>query len=504
MANQIKAGVVLTYLTLFFNSVIGLLYTPLLTSKLGQAEYGLYALATSVVGSLTILDFGFGNALVRYTAKFRAEKNEQKLKELFGMFFVIFCVIALVALIIGSVLYFNTSALFSRSMTSAEVEKTETLVLLMVFNLCFTFVMSVFHSIVVAYERFVFQKVVNLIRIVLNPLVMVVFLFLGYKSVCLVVTHTLFNVLTLCADFLYCRRKLKVRFSFARFDTALLKEISLYSLWIFLNAIMDKVYWSLGQGVTGVYCGAKMVAVYGIAIQLQQMYMSFSTAISGVLLPRITSMVTVEANDKAVSDLFIRTGRLQFCVMGLVLSGFAVFGRAFINLWVGESYAQSYYICLMFFVPLLVPLIQNVGICILQARNRMRFRSLSYLVISLVSLVVSLPLTKRYGIMATALCTSAALVLGQIVLMNVYYKKVMHLDIPAFWKEIIKMSVAPIAFTLVAFKAMDYVLIENYLQLGLYALVFCVVYFTVFWFCSMNSYEKGLVSGFCRKVTRKH
>ena len=79
--------------------------------------------------------------------------------------------------------------------------------------------------------------------------------------------------------------------------------------------------------------GTKIVAIYGIAIQLQQMYMSFSTAISGVLLPKITSMVSVSGNEKAVSELFIKTGRLQFIIMSFVLCGFTLFGRQFIELW---------------------------------------------------------------------------------------------------------------------------------------------------------------------------
>lgn len=42
---------------------------------MGQSEYGLYALVASVITYLTILDLGFGNAIIRYTAQFRAEKK---------------------------------------------------------------------------------------------------------------------------------------------------------------------------------------------------------------------------------------------------------------------------------------------------------------------------------------------------------------------------------------------------------------------------------------------
>ncbi len=503
MPNQIKSGAILTYLTLFLNSAIGLIYTPFLTRSLGQGEYGLYSLVVSVVSNLKIIDLGFGNDLIRYTAKFRAERNDQKLKELFGMFFLIFCFVALVSLIVGAVLYFNIENLFSRTMSQEELGKMRIMMLLMIFNLAFTFVMSVYRSIVVAYERFIFQKVINLIRIILNPLVMVVFLLFGYKAITMVVLQTVFNVLTLVADWIYCKKKLNIQFAFTKFDISLLKEVCLYSFWIFLNAIMDKVYWSLGQGVLGVYCGAKIVAIYGIAIQLQQMYMSFSTAISGVLLPKITSMVAVGGKDKEVSDLFIKTGRLQFAIMGFVLSGFVVFGWQFIDLWVGKEYEQAYTICLLFFFPLLVPLIQNVGINILQAKNKMKFRSVSYVIISLVSLLASLPLTKHYGAMGTAASTAAALCLGQIIIMNIYYHKQIGLDILGFWKEIFKMSLAPIAVTLLGLWALSLVCIENFIQLfaaiGLYALVFIAV----LWFFSLNSYEKGIFGGMLRKILRR-
>lgn len=502
MPNQLKAGAILTYVTLFLNSVIGLLYTPFLTLKLGQAEYGLYSLVASVVGSLTILDFGFGNALIRYTANLKAKKQEQKLKEMFGMFFVIFCGIALVALIIGLIVYFNTENLFSRNMTDEELRKMKIMLLLMIFNLCFTFVMSVYRSIIVAYERFVFQKVINLIRIVLNPLVMVIFLCYGYRAITMVVLQTIFNVLTLLADYYYCKRKLDIKFVFGKFDFAFLKEVCLYSFWIFLNAIMDKIYWSLGQGVLGVYCGTKIVAIYGIAIQLQQMYMSFSTAISGVLLPKVTSMVAVKENDKAVSDLFIRTGRLQFIIMSFVLCGFTLFGRQFIELWVGESYSQAYTICLLFFFPLLVPLIQNVGITILQAKNKMKFRCVSYVIIAFVSFLVSLPLSKHYGAIGCAASTAGGLVLGQIIIMNIYYEKRIGLDILGFWKEIFKMSIAPILISILSYQLLDYVIIDSYFDLIVAIVLFTVLYLPIFWFASMNRYEKDLFGGMLTKILR--
>ena len=91
---------------------------------------------------------------------------------------------------------------------------------------------------------------------------------------------------------------------------------------------MDRIYWSTGQFVLGMFKGAAVVAVYAVAIQLQAIYMGFSTAISGVFLPKVTAMVTKENNEKAISDLFIRTGRIQYIIIAFILTGFVVFGKS--------------------------------------------------------------------------------------------------------------------------------------------------------------------------------
>ena len=115
--SEVKAGAILGYATIAVNNVVGLLYTPFMLRMLGQTEFGLYSLVASVVGYLTILDLGFGNAIIRYCAKFRAENKLEEQYELFGMFFKLYCLIGLVALVGGIALYLNVDALFDKSMT---------------------------------------------------------------------------------------------------------------------------------------------------------------------------------------------------------------------------------------------------------------------------------------------------------------------------------------------------------------------------------------------------
>ncbi len=334
---------------------------------------------------------------------------------------------------------------------------------------------------------------------------MVLLLVVGYKAVAMVVVTTIFNVVTLFINLWYCKYRLSIKLRFARFKWNFLKEVSVYSFWIFLNAIMDRIYWSTGQFVLGIYRGAVAIAVYAVAIQLQSMYMLFSTAISGVFLPKVTAMVTRDNNEKTISDLFIRTGRLQYIVMAFILSAFIVLGKAFIRLWAGEGYEDAYYIGLMFFVPLTIPLIQNLGIVILQARNQMRFRSLLYVVIALASLGLSILLAKPYGGYGCAFATSLALLVGQVIIMNIYYQCKQHLDMIRFWKEIAKMSIVPAALVVaglfVAHSALFHTV--TVLKFCVCGLIFACLYGIAFWSFSMNREEKNLMIRPLMILTRK-
>lgn len=501
--NQLKAGVVLNYVVIFLNTVVGLLYTPYMLRMMGQSEYGLYSLVASVIAYLTVLDLGFGNAIVRYTAKFRAEKKTEEQYEMFGMFFLLYLVIGIIAFGIGLGLYFNVDTLFGNTMTAVELDRARIMMLLLVANLAFTFPMSIWGSIVQAYEDFVFQKSLNIIRIILNTVVMICLLHFGYKAVAMVVVQTIFNVLTLVLNFIYCRRKLNIHiyFRFKHFHWGFLKEVAIYSFWIFLNAIMDRVYWSTGQFVLGAMVGTAAVAVFAIAIQLEGMYMQFSTAISSVFLPKVTAMVATNRSRKEISDLFIRTGRIQYIVLAYILSGFIIFGRQFIELWAGAGYSDAYIISLLFFIPLTVPLIQNLGITILQARNEMKFRSVLYIIIALVSLAMQIVLTRYFGGIGCAMGVSGALVVGQILIMNVYYRRRQDLDIKTFWKEISKMSIIPIVLI---FSSMlvtrHFFALDSWGKLILGIAAFSLVYIPLFFRFSMTDEERNLFISMFHKI----
>ena len=93
------------------------------------------------------------------------------------MFFVIFCIIGVIAGILGLVLYFNVENIFVNTMTDKELRKAKVMMLILSLNLLITFVFNIYSSIITAYEKFTFQKLMSILNTILKPLVMIPLLF---------------------------------------------------------------------------------------------------------------------------------------------------------------------------------------------------------------------------------------------------------------------------------------------------------------------------------------
>lgn len=271
--NQRKAGAVLSYVNILALILVGLLYTPLMLRFLGRSEYGLYALIGSFVGYLSVLDMGLGNTIDRYISINRVQGSKTREAELNTLFLLVYCGLGCLAAVIGTWIYFHLDNIFGASLTLGEMNRARIMTALLVFNIAVSFPLGLFSAVMTVYERFIFLRVSNILRVVINPLIVLPMLYLGYGSVMMVVVSTMLNLACLLANAGYCFRYLHIRFRLGTYSGIFLWEIAVYSFFIFLNVIMDKIYYSTGQFILGIVSGTQAVAVYAVAIQIILMYM---------------------------------------------------------------------------------------------------------------------------------------------------------------------------------------------------------------------------------------
>lgn len=492
----------ISYLNLLIGNIIPFIYTPIMLRMLGQAEYGLYGIAQSIMGYIGLLNFGIGGSIVRYLSKYRSMGDKEQEERVAGLFIKIYSAICGMILCAGFLFAANIS-LYDRSLNAQEVEILRKLVILMTLNTAVFLPFSVFSSVVIAHERYIFQKLISMVTSIVSPLLNLGMLYLGFGSVGLVAAATVLNFLTYGIYTWYSMRRLGIKPRFGKAVPGLLGEILHFSAFVFLASIVDVLYWSTDKLIIGWALGSVATAVYNIGASFNVYVTSLSTAISGLLIPRLTEMVVKDAPKEEFTNLFIKVGRLQFVIISFIISAFIAFGRQFIALWAGPEYGVSYYIALMTMIPVTVPLIQNTGLNILYALNKHKFRSIVYACIAVVNVVLTFWWVETHGIIGAAAATCIAYVAGNILIINWYYYRKIGIDIPLFWKNILTMSPVMVLMGVAGWFVLDAIAVDSWLVFFSLAAAYTVLYFLLAFRFMMNDYERQTIKKPLVKVLHK-
>ncbi|MBQ8549934.1 MAG: oligosaccharide flippase family protein [Clostridia bacterium] len=506
-ANQLKWGSSLSYIQMALNILIGLLYTPVMIRLLGDSEYGLYNTVSSTISMLSILSLGIGSGYIRYYAKYKAANDKDSIYRLNALFLVIFSIIGTVAFVCGIFLSNNLRIVFDEGLTAKEYEIARVLMLLLAFNLAISFPASLFSHIITAHERFIFLKLLGMVRTVFSPLITLPLLLMGYRSIAMVTVTVSVYLLVDLIYFLYVVFVLKEKFVFGKVENGLFRSLMIYTSFIAINLIVDQVNSNLCKFLLGRFHGTTVVSVYSVGYTIYTFYMMFSTSVSSVFTPRIHGIVNndkIPDKRKSLTELFIKVGRIQFIILSLIATGLIFFGKAFIvNYWAGANYGDAYFVVLLLVIPSTIPLIQNLGIEIQRAQNKHKFRSIAYLFMAAINFALTWVLAQRYGAIGATIGTATALLLANGFVMNIYYHKKCNIDIIAFWKSILRMTPALLPPAVIGILALKHINQGSILQfLGAIA-VYAVVFAASMWHLGMNDYEKDLVRKPLSKILRK-
>ena len=137
-------------------------------------------------------------------------------------------------------------------------------------------------------------------------------------------------------------------------------------------------------------------------------------------------------------------------------------------------------------------------------QKKHKFRSIIYAIIAVVNVISTYMAIPKYGIIGAAVCTAIAYVIGNGIIMNIYYYKVTKLDIPKFWLNIAKISVVPVIFSIAGLYIVNKILIINSIKLFLIEVIaYSVLYIVCIWLTSMNQYEKSIFYDMIKFIKKK-
>jgi O-antigen/teichoic acid export membrane protein len=498
MMSQRKVGAVLSYLNIFAKNLVAFLYTPFLLRFVGQANYGLFQMTNSVMVSLSLLSMGFSSAYVKFYITYKTKNEFDQLKKLNALYLILFGCISVIALIIGTILVLNTGAIFGRSLSASEIQLTKYLMAIMVLDVAITFISSVFDSNITVNEQFIFQQSRQLMQTFLVPMICIPLVFMGVGVLSIEITQISVTTLFLILNINYCIGKLNMHFDFTNIDFSLLRDLGMFSFFIFLNQIVDLVNNNVPNFILGMFQGAKMVATFAIAVQVKNMFFMLSTSLSNVFVPRVNKLVNLEKGTDVLTDLMIKVGRIQMALLFFVLGGFIVVGKFFVRLWAGRENIEAYYLVIIMVLPSIIPLCQNVGIEIQKAMNKHIFRSVIYVVFAGINILITIIGSFYFGLIGASMGYVVAIVFANGVLMNWYYYKKIQLNVKRYWIQTVKIII-PFLISISLFLSLQlYWNVDSIWKFIMFGVGYSTTYIWIYVKFVMNKYEKNILSHFVK------
>ena len=435
--SQLKKGALISYVNIALNIGVGLIITPFIIKKLGDSEYGLYTLIGSFVAYLSIMDLGLNNAIVRFTAKYQANGDKKEEENFLAVSLIIYVIIGFLIAFGGGIMFLNIDNLFGETLTQLQLHKAKIMLLILIFNIAVTLPGGAFTGICTGHEKFVFPGLLNIFKYVIRASLVIVIFNYKASAIGLVIIDTVMNLLFIVVSIYYVFERIHVKIKLHHFKWNFINEILGYSIWVFVFGLVYQFQWRTGQVILGTNNSTVVVAVYGIGVMLGIYFTTYGNVINRLILPKAVQSVSKNLAPKVLTLQMIKVARITLIILFYVFGGFLLFGQDFILLWVGPVYKTSWLVSLLIMVVYLLPISQGYAHALLEAKKLLRFKSLSFLIASIIGIVTGGILSRHYGAKGMIWGIFLPLFIQQWIIMNYYYHKKLHLNLIKFFKHII-------------------------------------------------------------------
>lgn len=436
--SEIKTGIILNYISLALRFAVGFFMSPFILAYLGPSEYGVYMIAGSIISWLAMCDFGLTASTTKFLSEYQAKGDTEGEAHYLGNVAALFTIVGIVVLAAGLCIFPFLGDIFDK-FTAEELRIYRILYLMTLFNCALMFPGRSLEGIASSRQKFKYPGIVGLTASTLSIIGTITLLLLGYRSIALTALSISLGILGLVWNIFYCFRILKARMTWRGWDWPLCRTLFAFSVWMFLDRLINIMNTGSGGFIIGMTQGADEVTVYSYGLTIFQHFFTLSGCIAGLFLPRVVGMVVKGASNAEQTNLMIRIGRFQLIILGVVYFGIILFGQEFFTLWIGDTLGARTVDCWFVTIAILIPygflLLQALGWQILQARNAMKYRVSVMIVSSFLSMVAGYILSIHWGCRGLAIGTSISIILGQGLFMNWFYWKKLGLEIPRFFKE---------------------------------------------------------------------
>lgn len=429
--SQIKIGAILSYISIALNIVAGLLYTPWMVDQIGESDYGLYTLANSLI-TLFLVDFGLSAATSRFVSKYVAEGRQDKADSFLGAVYKLYFIIDALICAVLLVMFFFLEHIYV-SLSPIELQKFKAVYCIAAGFAVVNFPFVTLNGILTSYEKFIQLKLADIIHRLCSVGLTVWALYDGLGLYALVAANAASGLVTLLYKFVVVKKSTPVRVDFGHQEKTVYKSIFSFSAWTTVAILAQRLIFNITPTVLGIVSNSAQIAVFGIVTTLEAYCYTFTTAINGMFLPRISKIYSREQSEQNIMPLMINVGRFQFAINGLLIVGFTVLGRSFIKLWMGDGFGDAYIGVLLVIIPGLFFNSLQVANTAMIVQNKVKEQAIIALVCGFVNIISSMFFSSIFGAIGACISIFVAYSIRAVLYHIVLYKK-MQIDILQFTK----------------------------------------------------------------------
>jgi len=473
-------------------------------SIIGQADFGLFTLATSLITMVTI-DLGLSSAVTRFVSKYKAQNDTASISKFMGIVYKIFIGLALIFFVLITVMYFNVEHIFLK-LSSTELNKVKILLAVAGLYSVISFPFQPLDGLLFSGEWFIFHKITGLVNKVLNVVLMIVALIMGYGLYSLVVVNAGLGFLLIIWKLYFLKKNDWNPVTWRSFDSVLVKGIFSFSLWVMVVSVAQRLILNITPSVLGITSGSNEIAMFSAAMTIEGYVWTFATVFGGMFLPKVAQLIYKDqGGPEAIQELMIKVGRIQYILLGAIVSIFIMQGKAFFLNWLGSNFEKSYLVTIFLILPGLITIPQEIASTALVASNKVKFNAYSKIVVAVISVTMSYVLSLKYGSTGAGVAIFIGNIIGGVIVMNIIYAKVLKINIWYFFRQCQISMIMPFIMVIFAGIALNYFFKDlSWLNFIMKTAALSIVYIVAAYFLALNKYEKGMIAEFTLQIFKQN
>jgi O-antigen/teichoic acid export membrane protein len=391
------------YLAIFIDGVIGLVLLPFNVAHLGPSAYGLWALTASITWFFGVLDLGYGSALVKFIAQYRAWRDRTALNEIVSTIAVVFTALGGLCFLVTIILAWRIGSLFH--IEPGQVRTAQSVLLIVGAYLGVRFALSVFGAVVYGFQRYYLNNAVSIGISVTVAAVNFGVLSAGHGLVTLVAAVTIVRLLSLGLFAWNAYRAfpgLRVRPSLSR--RARLREVTGFSVYVLVLDWSAKLNYSSDTIVIGAMLNTTAVAVWTIGQRLAQLAQQLTNQLNEALFPSIVDSDAGHRPDR-LQMILLHGTKLSLALAAPLCLGLIVLAGPLIQSWVGLKFAASVLPARLMLMVVLVQVGTASATMILRGAGQHKLLAYTNATTAVVNVVLSVALVRPFGLLGVALGT---------------------------------------------------------------------------------------------------